>query len=616
MFAGRDNPRGRGATPLALAMLLGVVLGLCRNAVAAEPPTPPPTAVAPPGAAPADAGGPTAAETLAAYQAVESWIRAWSVPSDPQPSPTRRPACVTLRLAGRVVGRAADFSDDGAALWRAARGAFLEAAPNLPVERDALRAQRTLETAARLTIDVQLAGTLEPLVGETFAAAGAALSPGLDGVAARVGGTIAGVFPGAMLSSGRLPDQGLRVAAGELGLPPLDLEDLRAKHGLTVYRFAARHIAQPSPGVEPMFLTRGGRVVSTAEIGGPYLRGLSNGLARHLLKHAWPGKEPHGLLGDYNPLLNEFEPLIAPPFEQALAAIALARFAAAPGVDADLAKRCGWLARRVVEDLADVTPQETDPMVRPLDAAAWLLAQDLAPGPAGSKDLSATVEKARARVLGCAGSDAQWREHPPFARAFMAWALAEHAAQAGSPESFARAAEQRTRELWTSTAPAEFVDQMPWLAWAELRLARGKPDVPAGVALRSVRADIARFQVREDDAGADADLIGGIRLGIGGPPTWQSLRPAALLATMLGDARLTEPDELSGELSTLIRSLRFLAQLTIREPEGHMARDPSRALGGVRLALWDQRQPLGANALALLTLCDTLDALRARAGGK
>ena len=92
-----------------------------------------------------------------------------------------------------------------------------------------------------------------------------------------------------------------------------------------------------------------------------------------------------------------------------------------------------------------------------------------------------------------------------------------------------------------------------------------------------------------------------------------ALRPAALLAAMLGDPALTRGTMARGEvvpqLIELSESLRFVAQLTADERLGHMYADPAGAIGGVRTSLWDQSMPLTASALGLLTLTDTLETL-------
>ena len=85
------------------------------------------------------------------------------------------------------------------------------------------------------------------------------------------------------------------------------------------------------------------------------------------------------------------------------------------------------------------------------------------------------------------------------------------------------------------------------------------------------------------------------------------------MATMLGDRRLTTDEEFLGELARVRRSLRFVMQLMFRGEEAHLARNPQRAIGGVRPALWEPVASIDATAMGLLTVCDALEAVGARA---
>ncbi|MFN7440371.1 MAG: hypothetical protein ACK5TV_09295, partial [Phycisphaerales bacterium] len=102
-------------------------------------------------------------------------------------------------------------------------------------------------------------------------------------------------------------------------------------------------------------------------------------------------------------------------------------------------------------------------------------------------------------------------------------------------------------------------------------------------------------------------------------PTWQAARPIAFIATMLGDPRLTAPDERSRELVRLLTSLRFLRQLQADDSTAWMQALPGSARGGIRSAPWDQRMPVDATAITLMAITESirsLDALSpAKSGG-
>ncbi|MGP1310929.1 MAG: hypothetical protein ACTS27_12100, partial [Phycisphaerales bacterium] len=271
---------------------------ITRPAFAQETPPQPPVEAAP---AP---DLPSAAAALEAYRTVDRWLRAsFASPIDPQPidPPGTAAACVTVRLSGKTLGRGTEASPSGDALWRAARAALLEAIEKAPVQRDATQDEQLRELAGRATLDVQLAGRLTPLLGDSFADAAAQLSPGLEGVAVRTGDRVAFVFPGTMLSTNLDPAEAIRAAAGRLQLPPVDLAALRKDHGVILYRFPVQHLAQPLAGREPIFLFRGGRVVPPTEVSLARLADFAHGLAQRFGHLRFPGDKPIGLLGDYQP---------------------------------------------------------------------------------------------------------------------------------------------------------------------------------------------------------------------------------------------------------------------------------------------------------------------------
>lgn len=563
--------------------------------------------------------------TMAAYRELDAWVRAWSVPTEERKidPPLTTGACVTLRLSGAVVGRATSMHEDGLDVWRAAREAVASAERALPVDRDALRAQRIADFAQMLTIDLQLAGPLAPLLGETHAAATAGVSPGIEGVAARVGERTRAVFPGTMLSMDFLPAQALMAASGELQLPPVELGELRSKHGAAVYRFESRQLVQPRAGHEPIFLFRGGRVVALNEVSGQGLRGFASRLADHLRSHEWPREnEPYGMTGDYVLTRDQYEPLLAPAREQAVAAFALAFYAATPGMEEKSVHFARRTASRILDRLTVVGEMEEDPLVDPASAAAWIIARtelarlEGAPGGALEGGFALT---ALARMLESFDENGGWTaDLPAGARAMVAHALACAASAPDAPSELRPRAEAATRSLLLQTDRSVLVSLMPWIGYAEYELAAGGAPIASEVTLREMRSVVWEYQVSDRDAGVDsADLAGGIVFtrSRNPLPTWTALRPLAFIARMLGDPRLTDADEFASELASLRRSLRFVMQLEASDAAMHMYRDEKRARGGVRPALWAQTASLDATSLSLLTVCETLRAVERRSGG-
>ena len=248
------------------------------------------------------------ADVLASYGVLDGWVRGWRVPPEPvRADPDGATgASVTLRLGGEVLGRGSSVREDGLAVWAAAVEAWREADDGLVVGDEPPDPSRVEALARRVTIDLEVGGELAPIVGETFAAATAPLSPGLVGLAMRAGDEYAGVFPGTQLSIDMAPRSALRACAGRLGLPPLPLGRLAREHGAVAYAFSSVHLAQVTPGRPPTFLRRGGSLAPSSAVSGAGLRRLADDIASHVLLREWAGDASLGLHGDYRPTLGAF----------------------------------------------------------------------------------------------------------------------------------------------------------------------------------------------------------------------------------------------------------------------------------------------------------------------
>ena len=564
---------------------------------------------------------------MGAYRTLQSWIRAWSVPEDPRPIDPAgaTAACVTLRFAGRVMGRATVVSDAGDAVWSAARGAIAAAAVKMPVERDALRREHLRELAPRVEIDLQVAGPMTPILEDTLTAASRTVAPGRQGVAARSGKRVEAIFPGVMLSTNMTPGDGLIAALGGLGLAPVGLAEIRKDTELVLYRFDVQHLAQPDAGAAPIFLTRGGRVVSTRDITPASLTTLGDRLAVNLMRRRWPGKEPYGMRGTYLPWNDTYQPQgAADPVQQALAAYALARWAGARRGRSSVTDAAAAFARHVLDDLDAAGAGKPGPRESVAIASMHTIAtlavarlgaessekQTAAPDAAPQTPDPATP--APAQTGGAVRAADTGADIPAPIRAVRAFAHAS-AARAYGLDVFRGAAGDEIRALFARTKPGMLSGLMPWLGFAELDLLDPNDPVPSAIVLREFRDQVERRQITLEDAApsGDEDLVGGIVFSTGDAalPTWQSLRPLVFLARMLGDDRLTAPEERSEHLVRLLDGLRYARQLVADDAVCHMFPVRDRALWGVRSALWDQRQPLEATALTLLLVTESLDAV-------
>ncbi|MCB9848591.1 MAG: hypothetical protein H6814_09280 [Phycisphaeraceae bacterium] len=556
-----------------------------------------------------DVPGPEAA--LTAYQTIEPWIRSAAIPQ--AAAPIDLPGCtaisVTLRRGGRVVGRGTEVigPDEPAAraLRDAAAGAWIEASERIRGDNDALRGQRLRSDAAALTIDLELAGQWTPIGGESFADAGDEADPGIEGVAARVGDRLVAVFAGSMQSSNRDAAQALLAAAGALDLPPLPLKQLRDSHGLVVYRFPASRLTQITPGSAPVFLFRGGRVTPATAVTSGGLRAFSDRIAGNILRRHWPGPEHLGLMDTLRPWAGDYaDPVIAAPRSQALASMALTRWA----LQRQSPKAPLAAVGALLEELADVQGDEAEPSAEPTSAAMTLCAINEADRAGVWNDIETpkaiTRLRFRCRAAVAGAIDSADSIEPP-ALALVAYAAATDGTIDRS------ATEQVVRALFRESPAQELPALSPWLGWAELALHPAGTKLPAAIALREHRSILWRFQVPPVGAAAP-DLVGAIIFTASRhpAPNWQTARALSLVATMLADPRLTSPDERLPEIVRLTRAMRFLMELTIDETDAALVPMPAAtATGAVRMSLSDQRAPLDAAAMTLLTVCETIRAI-------
>lgn len=554
-----------------------------------------------------------AESAMRAATTVERWVRSWAVEGE---APVVEGAAVILRRDGRVVAQAEAFGEASGNLERASRLAMVRALGQSV-------GPRGLEgtPGEDVTIEVELAGTLIPVDGNSDLALVLGVSPGLDGVAVRLGERVEARFPSQMRHAGTDAAAAIRALVSELADDPTRGLDEIAKlreAGYAFYRFRTVDLVQSSPGTGFVFAHRGGRVVDRSEIDSGRLRQMADGMVGHLSGRLWPGVEPYGLMGTLDPVSGRVEARAESPAGQALAAAALLRYAATAGADAEMRERAGATAREILEELAMVAGGETEPWSNPADAAATIIALT-AHDAAMEGELGTLFERCVARVT--PAYDPRGRlfteEVPESAWGLVALALVRLSADGSvSPEI----AEGAVRAAFRYTPPERLVGQLPWLGWAELERLEADAAVPSAPTLLETRRLIFGHQLDSATLGsADRDLAGGVVFTTGSTPlpTWQTIRPLPFLADMLADDRLTSgtltEGEAAAELGRLLSSVRFLHQLCAGPVEGTAYHRPARAAWGVRMALWDQRMSIEATALGLETVCRTLDAVDALA---
>lgn len=566
---------------------------------------------------------PSPADAMGAYQVLDKWIREWNVPEVSEVATVPAAAAVTLRLDGKVMGRGVSAEADGGSLRRAAAAAWTEASARLPGERDALREAALRETARDITISLELAGSFVPLTGDDLETAAAGVNPGIHGVAVRAGERVAVMFPGRMLAGDTTTAEAVgslltdlygaekrRLLLADLRLRPLN--ELRESEGIRLYRFGVTHVAQVSPKGQATFLHRGGRVVQMKDMNADALRQFADGVAAHLVSLRYDGPEALGMLGTVQAVLGRHSPAFAEPAEQAVAALALRRYVATPGVDAGGTARATRLADDLLAGLARVEHGERDPAGDAASAAACVVAylEGERPPPATEIRMAGLLASCRKTVQSAFDAETGFAPGVPAgAKGLVAWAVVRLALESGDAAARERASLCVKRVL-LDTHASDVVTHLPWLGWAAMELA-GSGEIGAAVALREARDVAWAHQFSAADAGPeDQDLAGGIVFtrGRAGLPSWNTARPAAFFASVLADDRLTGEAERSRELVRLLGAVRFLRQLAVDEAVAHMIPD-GRWRWGVRAAAWDYRLPPDASSLTLLTVCETIRSL-------
>ncbi|MFM7133492.1 MAG: hypothetical protein ACKO0W_04155, partial [Planctomycetota bacterium] len=471
-------------------------------------------------AAGSDAGRPPLEAALDAFLAARRWLDADRLP-EPDAEAAKvalrgtEAVSVTLRLDGRIVGSGDDATGDGAMLRRAVGRAVSRALGD-----DTIRAVRTAaedRVTHRLSLEIELASPLRPLLGRTIDEAARRIAPGIDGLAARRGDRIARAFPGRLLSidSADRPEKTLASLLVELGLPPQDLPAFRAEDRVSLARFTSTRLVQAGPADAPAEIARAGAPIARAEITAGTTALLATQLCARLAAQvvAADERDPTGdalLLGTLNPTADRFDPPIASDREAAYAAWALAAAAKSEAVAAPVRERAASAAKRLATSLARARLAGTGaPPADAVDALALLALARI-----GDLDgVGLAKPRAEALVASSLEENAGGASADPEAVAFGVLALIEAARTGNLPTpADADAAVRRLLERNAATR-GRLVDALEPLALLALRGALGaETQATLDSTLVETATVLRGFQIDARDAasGHPADLDGGL----------------------------------------------------------------------------------------------------------
>jgi hypothetical protein len=469
-----------------------------------------------------------------------------------------------------------------------------------------------------------------PLLGETLEHLAAKIDPGMDGIALRNGQRWSHAFPAQqrVTNTGQQAEQTISALALEVGLALADVADFDARRDVSAYEFSTINLLQREPHSPPERIWRGERLVAQTEITREAVAAQANALVRHILARAWPeppageSRLPLGLMGDYHPVSDRFQPMSAPTFEQALCAWTLVEYGQSGFGDTELAKDALAAARQILRDLAEAAPGEPVASDDLAGCAAMLVVASAMPSCLGDAAVAELILNARKRLESAFVpgqgfqsqiNGGQTQPVPAVTQSLIAtaWVRMMDASVdllRPPPAATIRAALDAT---WEATPAAQHVALLPWIALAEVGFAAEASQPLAHASeLQRLLQMLREVRVPASRAAEAPGLIGGLQLTgqneLTGKPSAQSLRPAAWLAAALRVPELNPPEQHVQNWGAHLETMRFVRQLTVSDLRASTYRRPGRAVGGICASPWDSRQPLAAQAMGLLTMVETL----------
>ena len=538
---------------------------------------------------------------VGAWLEVRAWVNDLEVPESAGGStdvPQASAVCIILRHRGRTVGVGRAYTStqltDGEALVHGAAMQAIEAAENDDVIA-ALPESIRLEAGTHLTIEMEIAGPPQALLGRTFQEATERLRPGVDGLAMRHGEQWWYHFPAHLRLTNAVvgPDR-LYALALASHLSPRQIETLRTQGDVSLYRFSTIDLAQSQPVDPPVLLTAGDLAVVETDVTHSRLADARDALARHIMGRVFTTDDRTRLVGTFLPTTDGFDQKPPSDRDRYLVALSLARYSHTPGVDPALALEAEVAATRLLESPRPEKEPGSD--MDPVTAAAWCLAADQLE----LADREVKRDTARAFVQDMVNADDERVRQNAHDLAFTASALS---GRSRSDQQLANKAARRARDVLPIQ---QHLALLPWLGWIERENEAGDDD-PLSVSDRSamwlIREQVLGLQVPGSSVPEDAMESGGFRLqpGVRGV-TAQSLRPAVFLSETLDDPAYADPERDEAIRQGHRRFLRYLLQLTCREDVAGTWRQPVRVLGGIRNATWDAKLQPVAQAMGLIVL--------------
>jgi len=540
-------------------------------------------------------GAPGAAIDLAtaidSYLTARRWLDADALPpvdsADAQaPAANVTAVCVILRLDGRFVGSGEDARGDATMLRRAVGEAVAKALGDATIR--SVREAASDRITARLSLEVELAGPLSPLLGRTIADACMRLVPGRDGIAVRRGEQVLRAFPSRMslTDTADRPAGVITSLLVDAGLPPKDLNEFGTDERVSLARFQSLRVRGDSPTAAPSVIERGGRTIELNEIGRSTATSLAARLASRLAAEvvdvpagAGSSEKSAWLRGTFDPSHDRYDPPLASDREAATALLALARAskstALAPAIRDVVRARAEALLRAL-----HARPEQT-PFATAICAIAATVSDDAA---LRGKTI------ARAREL-LAAEQARGDAASIESVLWLAAADPSGAARGDVIRAALARAENRQQELARAVIPLALLIESGALP-ADLQSSIRTPLAKLVETLAPMQVGAETLALAGAPGGMPADLLGGIAPQAGMRLDVRSVALAPFAAFSIA--------RIDGFSPMRRPALRFLAQHVADDPWVGGFRSPEALRGLVRDCLGGNSCPPDRLALGLL----------------
>ncbi|MEM9916093.1 MAG: hypothetical protein AAF911_14150 [Planctomycetota bacterium] len=511
-------------------------------------------------------------------------------------------------------------------------------APNVAADVDAA------ELGPQLTVDVQLAFAPEQVVMANDAPAGmiyANFAPGYHGLFAVPTAGVSAfaaqdtpVWPASALARNASPGQQIVRLLTRCGLKPDDEKMLGRPDGVAVGRFRVLHVVRPKAELPVMRLVRGGQPLPARFVDQQTLGDVAERVAMHLYGR-FIGINGE-VRGTYKPARGIYDPELASDLEAALASYTLVRY-------------YDWRQREGNKDeffqaLVDASQRTVDRVVGRLltpddppnavTAAFCLLT--ILEAPAGTFD-PAMDDRVAGLLRGLVDDDgrvladaaAPDRLLSPAGTGAVLAALGRWYEHTRDPE-VGQVLAAALESFWNRQRGPFDVNTLPWVALTHVQasgllqdagLIDDETRAQRSAGLAAMNELIAERQVVERPELGPPDVEGGIVFVDAPPgsppnPNWQTAPLFGFMATTLRDEQIVPRPQRPGTLVTASASARFLGQLMIDDPNCFAIRSPAEAIGGIRLALWDNELDIAPSAITLMAMLEMLETLDVLSGGE